>query len=201
MIRRLLITGFRPFGGAPSNPSWEAVRLLPDEIDGWAVKKACLPVEFGRAGETLVRLAESFHASMVISVGLAAGRTAVTPEMIAVNLRDARIPDNAGRQPAGERIDPDGPDGIFSDLPVRAMTDGLTAAGFPAAVSRSAGTFVCNDVFYQLMRRFGRSAVRCGFVHVPPEDVLSPERCAEALKVCVRACGAGLEGWTQGGEK
>ena len=110
----LLITGFMPFGGDPVNPSWEAVKALPDRIGGFSLHKLLLPVEFGCAADLAYAEAQAIRASAVLCVGLAAGRTAVTPEAIGINIRDARIPDNAGAAPKGEPIEPDAPAAYFS---------------------------------------------------------------------------------------
>ncbi|MDO4650169.1 MAG: pyroglutamyl-peptidase I [Eubacteriales bacterium] len=153
MSRTILITGFRPFNTDSINPSWEAVSRLPDQIGDLQVKKLLLPVEY----ETAARLVcnEAQHcgpngtpADFVLCVGQAGGRSAVTPEMLGINLRYAEIPDEAGRLCKDEKIEDGGPDAIFSTLPVRKMAAAISAAGIPAKVSLSAGSFVCNDVMY-----------------------------------------------------
>ena len=166
-MKTLLITGFEPFGGDAVNPSWEAVRLLPPQIGGWRVQRLRLPVVFGAAAEQAIAEALRLDARAVVSVGLAAGRAAVTPEMVAINLRYGRIPDNAGAQPQDEPVVPGGPAAYFATLPVRAMTAAIARAGIPAQVSTSAGAFVCNDVMYSLLHRFTGTDVRAGFIHVP----------------------------------
>ena len=186
MTRTVYITGFEPFGGETVNASWEAVRLLPDEIAGWRIKKERLPVVFGLAGRRALLTAEAADPGIVICTGVAAGRTEITPEMTAVNLRFARMADNAGLRPSFERIDPAGPDGIFSTLPVAEMTDALRRAGIPSSISFTAGTYVCNDLFYLLMRRYRSSGTLCGFIHVPPVNVLDRETSCEALSLCIR---------------
>ena len=138
--KTLLITGFMPFGSEDRNPSWEAVSALPERIGDWLLKKLLLPVEFSRAADLAEKAAEDCHADAILSVGLAAGRTAVTPEYVGVNVRDASIPDNAGVQPEGEPVDPDGPAAYFSTLPVREMTKAIQGAGVPAKLSYTAGT-------------------------------------------------------------
>lgn len=186
----ILVTAFEPFGGKKTNASYEAVRLLPEELCGFAVRKELLPVVFGKAGERVVSLVEELSPSLVLCTGVAGGRKAVTPEKIAVNWRQARIPDNEGNQPEAERIDPAGPDGIFSGLPVERIVEELREKGYPAEVSYTAGTYVCNDVFYLLMdhlRKTGRE-IPAGFIHVPPESVLDSVRCVEALETALRVC-------------
>lgn len=187
MTTDVLLTGFAPFDGAAVNESWEAVRraapLLQD--DGLAVEIRELPVEFERAGSLLADAVRDLRPRLVIAVGLAAGRTAITPERVAVNVRDARIPDNAGASPVDQPVVPDGPVGYFSTLPVKAMTAQLATDGVPGSVSQTAGTYVCNDVFYALQHLLATDAdlagVRGGFVHVPSTDVVDSPTAARAL--------------------
>ena len=165
--KTLLITGFMPFGGDAVNPSWEAVKALPEQIGAYRLEKRLLPVEYGRAAALAIDAAEAVRADAILCVGLAAGRIAVTPEAIGINMRDARIADNAGFAPKGEPIDPNGPAAYFSTLPVRKMTEAIEKAGIPAAVSYTAGTYVCNDLLYTLLHRFHVSETRAAFIHVP----------------------------------
>lgn len=166
---KVLVTGFEPFGGNAENTSWEAVRRLPDKIGEADICKLCLPVVFGEAGAILIRCMKVERPDAVISVGQADGREKITPERIAVNLRDARIPDNRGNQPQEEPVVPEGPDGIFATIPVKRIAEALRAAGIPAGVSGSAGTYVCNDVMYQALFGARELDVRpaAGFIHVP----------------------------------
>ena len=184
MTRTVFITGFEPFGGESVNASWEAVRLLPDELSCWKILKEQLPVIYGLAGSRMLQAAESADPGIIICTGVAAGRKEITPEMIAVNLRYAQIADNSGFQPFFERIDPTGPDGIFSSLPVREMSESVRQSGIPSSVSFTAGTYVCNDLFYLLMRRCRNNILR-GFIHVPPVGVLDPETCSKGLSLCI----------------
>ncbi len=186
MDTSILVTGFEPFGGAPVNASWEAVRRLPERIGSHAVRTLLLPVEYRTAAGIALAAAEELRPALILLTGVAGGRRAITPERIAVNWCGAALPDNAGCIRSGERIDPRGRDGIFSTLPVDRMAAALLAAGLPAEVSMTAGTFVCNDVFYRLMCRYGDHAPPCGFIHLPPGDCLSPERCREGLEICIR---------------
>ena len=165
--KKLLITGFEPFDGQAINPSWEAVALLPDTLGPWQLMKLRIPVEYENAPALILEKARPLQPHAIISVGQAGGRNAVTPEVIGIGLREAAIADNAGRLCRGERIDPDGPDGIFSTLPVREMVEAITAKGIPAKLSYSAGAYVCNDVLYSLLRHYSGSDVRVGFIHVP----------------------------------
>ena len=166
-MKKLLITGFEPFGGESVNPSWEAVCQLPPQVGGYALTRLCLPVVFGEAAATVMRTAETLCPDVILCVGQAGGRSAVTPERIAINVRDARLPDNAGNQPVEESIVPDGPDGIFSTVPVAKMAQAIQSAGLPGAVSNTAGAFVCNDTLYLLLHHYAGTAVRVGFIHVP----------------------------------
>lgn len=165
--KKLLITGFEPFGGQNINPSWEAVTLLPGKIGPWQITKLRIPVEYGNAPELILKVARELQPDAIISVGQAGGRGAVTPEVIGINLREAAIPDNAGRLCQGESIVPKGPDGIFSTLPVREMAEAIGAKGIPAGLSYSAGAYVCNDVLYSLLLHYAGSNVRVAFIHVP----------------------------------
>ena len=167
MEKKLLITGFDPFGENSINPSWEAVKLLPERIGAYTIYKMGIPTVFGKAAEMVLSCAQELQPDVIISVGLAGGRDAVTPERIAVNIRDARIADNQGFQPSGERIVPEGPAAYFSTLPVEKMAQAIRQTEIPAAVSNTAGTFVCNDVLYTLLHRFDGTSVRAGFIHVP----------------------------------
>lgn len=166
-MKKLLITGFDPFGGESVNASWEAVKLLPDQIGGYKIHKLQIPTVFGLAPKTVLEKAAEIQPDVIISVGQAGTRAAVTPERIGINVRDARIADNAGISPKDESIVPGGPDGLFSTLPVKAMIAAIQAAGLPGAVSNTAGTFVCNDVLYSLLHHYAGTHVRCGFIHVP----------------------------------
>ena len=166
-MKKLLITGFDPFGGESINPAWEAVRLLPDVIRDFELVKLEIPTVFGAAAQVVIDKAEKIHPDAIISVGQAGGRAAVTPEMVGINLRYASIPDNMGALPCDIPIAEGGPAAYFSTLPVRAMAKAICDAGLPGAVSYSAGSFVCNDVLYSLLHRFDGTAVRVGFIHVP----------------------------------
>lgn len=164
----LLLTGFAPFGGEDLNPSWEAVRRLDGErLGDLTVVAAQLPTEFGTALKMLDDLLDHHRPTLVVAVGQAGGRAELSLERIAINVDDARIPDNAGRQPIDEPVVAGGPAAYFSTLPIKAMVHALRAAGIPAAVSQTAGTFVCNHVFYGLQHRLQGTGVRGGFIHIP----------------------------------
>lgn len=165
-MKHLLITGFDPFGGETVNPSWEAVSRLPDAVGHYRLTKLQIPTVFGLAADTVLAAAQD-GPDVILCVGQAGGRDAVTPERIAVNMASAAIPDNAGNQPVEAPILPGGPDGIFSTVPVAAMAAAITAAGLPGKISNTAGTFVCNDTLYRLLSHFAGTGTRVGFVHVP----------------------------------
>lgn len=193
MKRKLLITGFDPFGGAAVNPAWEAVKLLPDVIGDFELCKLMIPTVFGEAAKIVLEKAEEFQPDIILCIGQAGGRAAVTPERIGVNIRDAKIPDNAGNQPVGAFVVPEGPAAYFATVPVMAMAEAIAAAGLPATVSNSAGAFVCNDVLYALLHHFTGTDTRVGFVHVPysPEQgspSLPLNQTAAALQAAIEAC-------------
>ena len=189
----LLITGFDPFGGERVNPSWLAVSRLPDTIGKYSVHKMGIPTVYGEAAAKVLEKAKELQPNLILCVGQAGGRDAVTPERIAVNIRDARIPDNAGNQPLGEFVVSDGPAAYFSTVPVKEMAEAIRNAHIPAAVSNSAGAFVCNDVLYTLLHHYHGSTTRVGFIHVPylPEQgspSLPLEQTIAALIAAVQAC-------------
>lgn len=166
----VLLTGFDPFGNETINPSWEAVKALDGaEIHGHRIVAAQLPTAFGRSRRTL-RAALARHApALVVCVGQAGGRDAISLERVAINVDDARIADNDGAQPVDVPVVRGGPAAHFSTLPIKAMRDALRDAGLPAEISQTAGTFVCNHVFFALMHALARSprGARGGFVHIP----------------------------------
>lgn len=183
----VLLTGFEPFGGDSLNPSWIAVQSLHRRrIAGHQVVAAQLPTVFGASLTELARLLHAHRPVLVICVGQAGGRAAISLERIAINVNDARIPDNAAAQPVDTPVVAGGPAAYFTSLPIKAMLLALHGDGIAAEVSQTAGTFVCNHVFYGLMhhlaRRRGFKHTRGGFVHVPwlPEQG-SPSMTTETL--------------------
>lgn len=165
----VLVTGFEPFGGESSNPSWEICGLLPAAIAGLRVEKCRVPCEFRRAVEVVGAAIERHRPALVVCVGQAGGRSRLGVERVAINVDDARAPDNAGRQPIDEPIAAEGPPAYFATLPVKAMVAAMRAAGVPAELSNSAGTYVCNHLMYGVLHLLAASGgvVRAGFVHVP----------------------------------
>ncbi len=174
-MKKLLVTAFEPFGGENINASALVLERLPEKIGDWEIVKLTLPVVFGRAGELATARADEIDADAVLSLGQAAGRSKVTPEYVAINFRDARIPDNDGQQPCKDPIVPGGPDAFFATLPVFDMASAITKNGLPGEVSYSAGTYVCNDLFYSLMNRFSGTDIRVCFMHLP----LTPEQATD----------------------
>ena len=164
---KILITGFQPFGGQRVNPAWEAVRKLPDVLGDKVLWKLEIPVTFGGAFDAVEAKAAEVDPDVILCVGQAGGRDAVTPERIAVNLQDASIPDNAGNQPVDLPVIADGANAYFTSLPVKAMAAAVRAQSLPCRLSCTAGTYVCNDVFYRLLHRYRDTGKRVGFVHVP----------------------------------
>lgn len=167
MPRTVLVTGFEPFGGDAANPSGDAVRLLADSWDGPAeLVTDVLPVAFASAAARLRELVTRHSPDVVVMVGLAGGRSAIGVERVAINLADARIPDNDGAQPVDEPVVAGAPAAHFATLPVKAIVAAMRNAGLAAEVSHSAGTFVCNHVFFAALEAVP-AGVAAGFVHVP----------------------------------
>ncbi len=197
----ILITGFEPFDGAESNPSFEAVKMLPEKIKGETVEKLELPVVFSEAAEKVIATIRKNTPKAVIMTGVAAGREKITPEVVAINLAEARIPDNNGNTPKWQPLIEGTPDGIFSTLQVGKMVQRMNEAGFGAALSFSAGTYVCNDTFYRVCNYIKEKAlgIPCGFIHVPnPKGTekgtdMTAEDFAKALEICVETVVDGVQ--------
>jgi pyroglutamyl-peptidase len=167
----VLLTGFEPFGTATSNPSGEIVK----QISGDNIVTAILPVAYTQSADRLLALIAEHNPDVVICLGQAEGRTAITPEKVAINLDDARLADNEGVLRSDVKILDKGPDAYFSTLPLVEMVEAIKAQGIPASVSLSAGAFLCNHVFYVAQNKFAGTNVRSGFVHVPLMDSQAPE--------------------------
>ncbi|QAY70894.1 pyroglutamyl-peptidase I [Xylanimonas protaetiae] len=195
-----LVTGFEPFGGDAVNASWEAVRSLTATWDDdAALVPLLLPVTFDGAAAALTRAVADHRPDVVVAVGLASGTTAVRLERVAVNVVDARIPDNAGAQPVDVPVVDGGPTAYLSTLPLKGALAALGAAGVPAVVSNTAGTYVCNAAFYALRHATEGTGARAGFVHVPALGDLAADRSdaaalADALRVVVRTALAAARG-------
>lgn len=172
---RILVTGFEPFGGQSLNPSWEVARALHGlQLQGAQVVAVQLPCVFAQALPALQNALAQHTPDIVLALGQAEGRCDLSVERIAINVMDARIPDNAGAQPIDVPVIAGGPASYFSTLPIKSLVAGLRASGFPASVSQTAGTFVCNQVFYALQHTLAGQGVHSGFVHLP----LLPEQAA-----------------------
>lgn len=169
---RFLLTGFAPFGGSSINPSYEAVRLLPDRLGEHEILKAELPVVYGEAAARLLDLIKEHRPDCVLAVGQAAGRSGISLESTAVNRRAASVPDNAGNRYSGEAIEEGAPESLPARLPLDVLLHELQAADIPAKISASAGTYVCNDLFYSLLRYMETEmpSLRGGFIHIPAID-------------------------------
>ena len=166
-MKKLLVTGFDPFGGEAVNPSWEAVQRLPERVGDYEIRTLQLPTVFGLAAQKVLELAEQFQPDAILCVGQAGGRNGISVELLGINLREARIPDNAGNQPQNVPVIEDGPAAYFSTLPVRSIVSAVNEAGIPAVLSYSAGAFVCNDLLYTLLHRYAGTQTQVGFIHVP----------------------------------
>lgn len=186
---KLLLTAFDAFGGDGDNISQTVLGALPERVGEAEVCKLLLPTVFGLAAERAIAAAETLQPDAIVCLGQAAGRHAITPERVAVNIMDATLPDNAGRQPRGEPIETGGPAVCCSTLPNEAMAEAVRAAGVPAELSDSAGTFVCNSLLYAMLRWTARqgSAIPCGFVHLPrPDGSMDAQALTRALTAALR---------------
>jgi len=197
---KVLITGFDPFGGAEINPAYEAVKLLPDQIKDAEIIKMEIPTVFIKDGEVLEKAISEHRPDVVICVGQAGGRSDISVEKVAINLMEARIPDNEGNQPLDQKVCEDGENAYFATIPVKAMAGKIKAGGIPSSVSYTAGTFVCNDIMYRLLYLAEKQhqGVRGGFIHVPylPEQAVNlpagtstmgAETIAKGLELAIKA--------------
>ncbi|HPZ84919.1 MAG TPA: pyroglutamyl-peptidase I [Bacillota bacterium] len=195
---RVLLTGFEPFGGEAVNPAARAVsKLAGKSIDGYEIIARVIPTVFGKSAQAVQDAIREFEPEVVISVGQAGGTHSIRVERLALNLDDASIPDNEGNQPRDSAIVPDGPVAYWSTLPVRAIVETLTGNMIPAYISYSAGTYVCNHVFYATSHfvAANKLPIKVGFIHVPylPEQVvrkphvpsMSEEMIVQALEIAV----------------
>lgn len=166
---KLLLTAFDPFGGETVNPAQEAVKMVSSRVGNVEVIKCVVPTVFGKSIETVAAAIEDCRPDAVLCIGQAGGRADLTPERIAINLDDASIADNEGNRPVDTPIFPDGKPAYFSTLPVKAMVAAIRAAGIPASLSNTAGTFVCNHLMYGVLYTLEKyyPSVRGGFLHVP----------------------------------
>ncbi|MDK9866856.1 MULTISPECIES: pyroglutamyl-peptidase I [Staphylococcus] len=194
----ILVTGFDPFGGERINPALEAVKLLPDEIEGHKIDKLEIPTVFHKSKEVVVEQLRQKEYDIVLAIGQAGGRFELTPERVGINIDDARIPDNEGNQPIDEAIQTTGASAYFSNLPVKRMTEAIKSQGVPARLSNTAGTFVCNHILYQLgyLQATQFPNIKFGFIHVPfiPEQVTDkPEKPSMSIQTIAKGLKAALE--------
>ena len=194
---KILVTGFDPFGGEKVNPALEAVKSLPSVIHGAEIRWVEIPTVFYKSAEVLEAEINRYHPDVVLCIGQAGGRASLTPERVAINQDDARIPDNQGNQPIDEPIRMDGEVAYFSTLPIKAMVQAIKEEGLPATVSNTAGTFVCNHLMYQALyladKKFPH--MRAGFMHIPylTEQVLNkPNTASMCLTDIVRGIEAAI---------
>ena len=189
--RKLLITGFDPFGGATINPAWEAVKLLPDEIGDFVLCKLEIPTVFGEAAKRVLEKAETVQPDVILCIGQAGGRDAITPELVGINLRHGSIPDNNGNQPCDEEIVIGGDKAYFTTVPSRKIAEKIAAKGIPARLSYTAGAYVCNDVIYSLLHHFRDTETMFGFIHVPystdqgKEPSMPIDKITEAILIAI----------------
>jgi pyroglutamyl-peptidase len=205
-MKRVLLTGFEPFDGDTVNPSWEVARALDGQVLGGSrIQAQQLPCVFGRARERLWQTLEAGQFDMLLSLGLAGNRPDVTVERIAINVDDARITDNASQQPVDAPVVAGGPAAYWASLPIKRMVAAVRAAGVPASVSQTAGTFVCNHVFYAGAHWAAtrQPGLRVGFMHLPlllEQAVGKPGFTGMALATQVAAVRAALAAALEHGE-
>lgn len=192
---KLLLTAFDPFGGSPINPALEAVKLVADNVAGVEVVKLEVPTVFRKSIDTASAAIERVKPDAVLCIGQAGGRYDLTPERVAINLDDARIPDNEGNQPIDAVICEDGEPAYFATLPIKAMTARIREAGLPASVSNTAGTFVCNHLMYGVLYTLAKHypGVKGGFMHVPFVPSQTVNRATPAPSMCVQDIARGIE--------
>ena len=219
-MKKLLLTAFTPFDGERINPALEAMKLVKDKIGNLLIVKLEVPTVFGKSIDTVREAIERERPDFVLSIGQAGGRAEITPERVAINLDDARIPDNEGNQPIDEPIFPDGENAYFSTLPVKSMVEAIRREGLPSSLSNSAGTYVCNHLMYGVLYYLNKkyslkkksytkrdtsslliseeeksSVVKAGFIHVPyiPEQTKNKkEMTALELSEIVRGLEAAI---------
>lgn len=195
---KILVTGFDSFGGEKMNPAYEAVKLLNDTISNAEIIKLEIPTVFHKAALVVHNAIKAEDPDVIVCVGQAGGRFGITPERVAINVDDARIPDNENNQPIDEKIQLDGPDAYFSSLPIKSMVKKIREAQIPSSISNSAGTFVCNHIMYQLLYTIDKAfpGKIGGFVHVPfcPEQVIDkPNQPSMHLEDIARGLEAGIK--------
>lgn len=194
---KILITGFDPFGEENINPAWEAVQRMPNYIKNVQIKKIQIPTVFEKSAQMTIEVAKQYNPDVIICIGQAGGRFGITPERIAINIDDARIPDNEGNQPIDRKIKEDGENAYFTTLPVKAIVEALRKNNIPSSLSNSAGTFVCNHIMYQMLyyTKQYMPSTKVGFIHVPflleqavnhlEQPSMSLETIIKGLVICI----------------
>lgn len=195
---KVLVTGFDPFDGETVNPAWEAVKHLPSNIEGHGIDKLEIPTVFDESIEVIKAHLAKHHYDIVIAVGQAGGRYGITPERVAININDARIPDNQKQQPIDVPIQKDGAAAYFSKLPVKRMVEAIRDCDIPASLSNSAGTFVCNHIIYQLayLAETTYPQLKTGFIHVPfaPKQVVDkPDKPSMSVALMTKGLEAAIK--------
>lgn len=195
---KILVTGFDPFGNNKINPAIEAVKLLPDEINGSKIIKLEIPTVFNKSAKIVRQAILKHNPDVVLNVGQAGGRFGITAERVAINVNDARIKDNEGNQPLNEKIKEDGKNAYFSQLPIKAIVKAIRDQGLPSYISNTAGTFVCNHVMYQVQYMIDKefNNIKAGFIHIPflPNQVVTKNNVPSlSLKDDVSGLTAALE--------
>jgi len=197
---KILVTGFDPFGGEPINPAIEAVKRMKDQINGAQVIKLEIPTVRTKSIDAIEAAIVEHHPDLVISIGQAGGRFGITPERVAINVDDFRIPDNEGNQVIDTIIQEDGEAAYFSSLPIKAIAKHLSENGIPSSVSNSAGTFVCNHVMYGILYLIDKKFpnIKGGFIHIPymtaqainkaTTPYMSLDEIVKGLELAVEAC-------------
>lgn len=181
-MKKILITGFEPFGGEKINPAWEAVKRLKDRTEGRELIKLEIPTSFQKAAALVLQKMKEIEADVVISVGQAGGSYGILVERVAINMADARIPDNEDYQPVDLKIVEEGENAYFSTLDIKKLVAAVKDLGIPSEVSNSAGTYVCNYVLYSVLHAIAKSGspTKAGFIHVPyiPQQVVEKKETA-----------------------
>lgn len=166
---KILVTGFDPFGGEKINPAYEVVKRLKDNIGGAEVIKLQIPTAFNKSAEKTIEKIEEVNPDFVLNIGQAGGRSDITVERIAINIDDARIPDNLNQQPVDVKIDETGENAYFATIPVKEIVNSINSKNIPASVSNSAGTYVCNHTMYSILNYANKNklSIKSGFIHIP----------------------------------
>ena len=190
-MKTLLITAFDAFGGEDINPSCEAMNEMKDEIEGICIRKLLLPTEFEKGRNMILSAIEDINPDYVLSIGQAGGRNNITVEKIAINYQNAKIPDNDGFMPYDRKIIEDGPDGLFSTLPIENIIAAIKLENIPVEISYSAGAYVCNTVMYSALylAKIKYKHMKCGFIHIPyiPKQVIEKNSPSMELSTIVKA--------------